>query len=112
MALQYQIDAPKCGGINHADFSIDGKWAIFTCEFTGKLVKVDLVERKVLGYLRLDMPATRFKETKGAPRVEAGKPWEPGETEICTVSKGMKSAIGRKESDIAALKREIAKQPQ
>ncbi|HEX6706600.1 MAG TPA: YncE family protein [Albitalea sp.] len=53
MALKSSIPTPECDGINHADFSIDGKWAIFTCEFTGKLVKVDLVNRKVLGYLKL-----------------------------------------------------------
>jgi YVTN family beta-propeller protein len=93
MAMQFSINTPGCPGINHADFAIDGRTVIFTCEFSGTLVKVDLVERKVLGYLRLDMPATRFKETKGAPRVEAGKPWEPGETEICTVSKGMPQDI-------------------
>ena len=93
MALQFSINTPGCPGINHADFSIDGRSAIFTCEFSGTLVKIDLVERKVLGYLRLDMPSTRFKETKGAPRTEAGKVWEPGETEICTVSKGMPQDI-------------------
>jgi YVTN family beta-propeller protein len=53
MAMKSSIDAPECDGINHADFSIDGKWAIFTCEFTGKLVKIDLVNRKVVGYLKL-----------------------------------------------------------
>jgi YVTN family beta-propeller protein len=53
MALKSSIPTPECDGINHADFSIDGKWAIFTCEFTGKLAKVDLVNRKVLGYLKL-----------------------------------------------------------
>lgn len=93
MALQYSIDTPGCPGINHADFSIDGRYAIFTCEFAGTLVKIDLVERKVLGYLRLSMPATRLKETPGAPRVQPGKVWEPGETEICTVTKGMPQDI-------------------
>ncbi|HZQ61106.1 MAG TPA: hypothetical protein VFC24_07150 [Casimicrobiaceae bacterium] len=53
MAMQFSIDVPECDGINHADFSIDGRWAIFTCEFTGKLAKVDVVNRKVLGYLKL-----------------------------------------------------------
>jgi YVTN family beta-propeller protein len=53
MALQQSIEAPNCSGINHADFSIDGRFAIFTCEFRGGgLVKIDLVNRKVLGYLR------------------------------------------------------------
>ncbi|HET9045413.1 MAG TPA: YncE family protein [Casimicrobiaceae bacterium] len=53
MALQYSLPTPNCGGINHADFSIDGRFAIFTCEFTGGLAKIDLVDRKVLGYLKL-----------------------------------------------------------
>ena len=33
MAMQYSIEAPECPGINHADFSIDGRFAVFTCEF-------------------------------------------------------------------------------
>ena len=54
MALQQSIAAPGCSGINHADFSIDGRYAIFTCAFRGGgLVKVDLVNHQVLGYLRL-----------------------------------------------------------
>jgi YVTN family beta-propeller protein len=53
MALQYSIAVPQCKGINHADFSIDGRIAIFTCEFQGSLVRIDLVNRKVLGYLKL-----------------------------------------------------------
>jgi YVTN family beta-propeller protein len=53
MALQSSISVPQCAGINHADFSIDGKFAIFTCEFQGSLAKIDLVSGKVLGYLKL-----------------------------------------------------------
>ena len=53
MALKRSLATPECAGINHADFAIDGKYAIFTCEFQGKLVKIDMVERKVLGYLQL-----------------------------------------------------------
>jgi YVTN family beta-propeller protein len=54
MALQQSIAAPGCSGINHADFSIDGRYAIFTCEFRGGgLVKVDMVNHQVLGYLKL-----------------------------------------------------------
>jgi YVTN family beta-propeller protein len=53
MALQSSLATPQCAGINHADFSIDGRYAIFTCEFGGGLVKIDLVKRSVLGYLKL-----------------------------------------------------------
>ena len=85
MALQYTIETPHCGGINHADFSIDGRYAIFTCEFDGAVAKIDIVEHKVLGYLRLPMPATRLREgavAKGAPT-----------TEVCSAKKGMPQDI-------------------
>jgi YVTN family beta-propeller protein len=53
MQLQSSVDVPECAGVNHADFSIDGKFGIFTCEFQGSLVKVDMVNHKVMGYLTL-----------------------------------------------------------
>ena len=84
MALQYSIEAPGCSGINHADFSIDGRYAVFTCEFDGSVVKIDLVDRKVAGYLKLKMPAVRFK----LPKAQG-----PFETEICTAAKGMPQDI-------------------
>lgn len=53
MALQYSLVVPRCKGINHADFSIDGRYAIFTCEFSGRLAKIDIAGSRVLGYLKL-----------------------------------------------------------
>ena len=54
MKLQWSLPTPDCHGVNHAEFSIDGRYAIFTCEFHGgDLVKVDLVNRSVVGYLKL-----------------------------------------------------------
>jgi DNA-binding beta-propeller fold protein YncE len=84
MKLQYSIPAPMCGGINHADFSLDGHYAIFTCEFNGTVAKVDLEERKVTGYLKLQMPETRFKE---------GTKVDAPQTEICTAKRGMPQDI-------------------
>src|SRR2546430_5940662 len=47
MKLQYNVQTPECSGINHADFSIDGKFAVFTCEFDGGgLAKIDLAQHK------------------------------------------------------------------
>jgi YVTN family beta-propeller protein len=54
MALKSSLDVPNCKGINHADFSIDGKYAIFTCEFGGQIAKIDMVNRKVVGYLEIN----------------------------------------------------------
>jgi len=53
MALQGSVSAPKCGGINHGDFSIDGRYLVMTCEYVGRLVKIDWRARKVLAYLTL-----------------------------------------------------------
>ncbi len=53
MALQTYIVAPDCAGINHADFSLDGAYAIFTCEYNDKLAKIDLVHHKLAAMLQL-----------------------------------------------------------
>lgn len=53
MEFKYTIKTPDCRGINHSDFSIDGSYAIFTCEFDGTLAKVDFAKREVVGYLKL-----------------------------------------------------------
>ncbi len=56
MALRQTLPTPGCSGVNHADFSIDGRYAIFTCEFRGGgLVKIDVVNRQVVGYLKLSL---------------------------------------------------------
>ena len=53
MAFTSALAVPECAGINHADFAPDGNYAIFTCEFGGGLVKVDLRTRRVVGHLIL-----------------------------------------------------------
>jgi DNA-binding beta-propeller fold protein YncE len=46
MALQSSLHVP-CQGVDHADFSVDGTHALFSCEFSGQLLWVDMVHRKV-----------------------------------------------------------------
>jgi YVTN family beta-propeller protein len=53
MALQGSLATPGCAGINHGDYSIDGRYLIMTCEYQGRLAKIDWINRKVLGYLKL-----------------------------------------------------------
>src|ERR1700738_496769 len=43
-----------CKGLDHMEFTADNRYAIGTCEFSGKLVKVDLASRTAVGYLTLD----------------------------------------------------------
>jgi len=42
-----------CRGIDHMEFTADGRFVIATCEFNGRLLKLDLADRKVVGYLSL-----------------------------------------------------------
>lgn len=42
-----------CAGVDHVDFAADGSYFIATCEFSGKLVKVDLRTQSVVGYLHI-----------------------------------------------------------
>jgi YVTN family beta-propeller protein len=42
-----------CAGVNHADFSADGRYFIVSCEYSGDLLKVDVQRQEVIGQLRL-----------------------------------------------------------
>lgn len=42
-----------CRGVNHADFSIDGRYMIATCEFSSEIIKVDVPGQKVLAHMSL-----------------------------------------------------------
>jgi DNA-binding beta-propeller fold protein YncE len=52
MKLVESVPVP-CRGVDHMDFSIDGRYLIASCEFSGQLVKVDVATRKLLGTLKL-----------------------------------------------------------
>ena len=88
MALKFSIPTPKCAGINHADFSIDGKFALFTCEFNGAVTKIDLVNRTVVGTLKLSQyyarpDALALIAKPGKKPAKIPDPGQPG-NEICT----------------------------
>jgi len=87
MKLDHSITAPQCGGINHADFSIDGRYAIFTCEFSGSVTKIDLVNGRVVGTIRLSRYFARSDvlaiiDKPGRKPVKLPDP--SGAGEICT----------------------------
>jgi YVTN family beta-propeller protein len=67
MALKTRLEVPGCKGINHADFSIDGRYAIFTCEFGGALAKVDMINHTVLGYLQVDKKSGMPQDVRVSP---------------------------------------------
>jgi DNA-binding beta-propeller fold protein YncE len=92
MKLDYSIATPDCDGINHADFSIDSRFAYFTCEFNGAVTKIDLANRKVAGTIKLsryfDRPdALALVQANLKTPKYVSDPRQPGE-QIC-VTPGM-----------------------
>jgi YVTN family beta-propeller protein len=43
-----------CLGVDHVEFTFDGRYAVATCEFSGELAKIDLATQSVAGYLALE----------------------------------------------------------
>lgn len=43
-----------CKGVNHADYSGDGRYMIASCEFSGEVLKIDMVNHQVIGSIQLD----------------------------------------------------------
>ena len=62
MALVRSLDINECKGVDHMEFTAEGRYALATCEFSGQLVKIDLAENRVMGYLDLD-PGRPAKES-------------------------------------------------
>ncbi|WP_369242549.1 YncE family protein [Streptomyces sp. R21] len=57
----------SCYGVNHADFSLDGKYFIVSCEFSGELLKVDTEKMKVVGQQKLPFNGAMPQDVKVSP---------------------------------------------
>jgi len=54
-----------CRGVDHMDFTADGRQLIASCEFSGELVKVDVTTRQVIGTLKLPVEKGAIGIRKG-----------------------------------------------
>jgi DNA-binding beta-propeller fold protein YncE len=52
MRLRHPLPVP-CEGVDHLDFSADGRYLLASCEFSGELVQVDVEREKVVGVVPL-----------------------------------------------------------
>ncbi|MEU6070815.1 MULTISPECIES: YncE family protein [Streptomyces] len=57
----------SCYGVNHADFSLDGRYFIVSCEFSGELLKVDTARMKVIGQETLPFQGAMPQDVKVSP---------------------------------------------
>jgi YVTN family beta-propeller protein len=51
---QGRLPLPECAGVDHADFTPDGRTAVFSCEFDGRVAVIDVASRTLLR--TIDMP--------------------------------------------------------
>jgi DNA-binding beta-propeller fold protein YncE len=60
---------PGCAGIDHADFTPDGRTAVFSCEFAGRVAVVDVAARSLLRMIDMPTRHTRMgpQDVKLAP---------------------------------------------
>ncbi|MBZ4018734.1 YncE family protein [Streptomyces purpurogeneiscleroticus] len=61
-----------CAGVNHADFSPDGRYFIVSCEFSGELLKVDTARMAVIAKQRLPRKGSMPQDVKISPD---GRTW-------------------------------------
>jgi YVTN family beta-propeller protein len=56
-----------CYGVNHADFSLDGRYFIVSCEFSGELLKVDTQRMEVVAQQKLPLSGAMPQDVKVSP---------------------------------------------
>jgi YVTN family beta-propeller protein len=61
-----------CEGVNHADFSPDGRYFIVSCEFSGELLKVDTERMTVIAQQKLPIHGAMPQDVKISPD---GRTW-------------------------------------
>ncbi len=66
MALRQSLPVP-CRGVDHLDFTADGKVAVASCEFSGQMVVVDIATRRVLRTLNLPLQGAKPQDVKLSP---------------------------------------------
>ena len=67
-ALEHRIHV-DCAGVDHIDFAATGAYLIATCEYAGRLVRVDLHTLTVAGYLNLPGSAPQDIKLDPAGRI-------------------------------------------
>ncbi len=58
MALRHSLSIPSCMGLNHADFTADGRLMLVSCEFGARMVVVDVARERVTRRLPLPRGAS------------------------------------------------------
>jgi len=66
MALHHALEVPQCGGVDHMDFTADGRYALVSCEFSGRMIVVDVARETVVKTTEL-APGAMPQDVKLSP---------------------------------------------
>jgi DNA-binding beta-propeller fold protein YncE len=53
MALHHALATPQCSGIDHMDYSANGRYALVSCEFAGRMIVIDLRRERIVKTIEL-----------------------------------------------------------
>jgi YVTN family beta-propeller protein len=67
MALRFSLSVPQCPGVDHADYSADGRYMYVSCEYLGTMIEIDLQQQRVIHTLDLQPKPASPQDVKLSP---------------------------------------------
>jgi DNA-binding beta-propeller fold protein YncE len=67
MRLEHTLRVPGCAGVNHADFTADGRRMLVSCEFNGRMLVVDVPRQRVVRTFALPRSGAAPQDVKLSP---------------------------------------------
>jgi DNA-binding beta-propeller fold protein YncE len=67
MKLVHSLAVPDCPGVDHADFSADGRYMFASCEFGARMIDIDLRSQRVVRTLALPKGDAGPQDVKLSP---------------------------------------------
>jgi DNA-binding beta-propeller fold protein YncE len=67
MKLRHTLSVPSCPGVNHADFTADGRLMLASCEYSARMILVDVPRQKLLRTIALPRSLAAPQDVKLSP---------------------------------------------
>jgi YVTN family beta-propeller protein len=67
MALRFSLSVLQCPGVDHADYSADGRYMYVSCEYLGTMIEIDLQLQRVVHTLDLQPKPASPQDVKLSP---------------------------------------------
>jgi DNA-binding beta-propeller fold protein YncE len=65
LQLVHSLAVPQCAGVNHADYTADGRYMLASCEFGAAMIVVDIPHERVVK--RISLPGSSPQDVKLSP---------------------------------------------